>query len=242
MLELLNIGKLKKMVLLLLISLPIVYSFNLQAQNKIIASVNHQDIDGRELQREIWRHRSQIIHDFTITYELKNLTNFWDNTYEGKQPKEELQKKSLLVLVKIKIQEQWLKAENLWPYKNYDELLKDMNEVNSKRAQLVKEGKVIYGTTSFTEQTFFDYKFSNAVITLKKQYKNTKILVNDSLLTHHFEELRKTTYANTKKSFHDLKTPLSNSYLEKEYEKLLLTEINKTKLHLNKTEWNNLNL
>jgi hypothetical protein len=199
------------------------------AQENIYKAISEENIDDRELQREMLRYRAQIVSDFTQKYQLNNLQNFWENIYQGRSPKKALEELALTNLLKIKIQEQWLKAEGLWPYKNYDEFLNAMAEENKERDKLQNEGQVIYGPVLFQEQTYFDYKFSNAIIKLKQKYEGTKISLNDSVLNHHFKDLKQSIYKNSNKSFQELKSPIKSSFIEKVYAEILTQEIIKYK-------------
>lgn len=220
---------LKQFIICLTTCSIMVFRLDAFAQETIHKAISKENIDDRELQREMLRYRAQIINDFTQKYQLNNLQNFWENVYQGRSPKVALEELALTNLLKIKIQEQWLKAEGLWPYKNYDEFLYAMVEENKERDKLQKEGQVIYGPVLFQEQTYFDYKFSNAIIKLKEKYEGTKITLNDSLLNHHFKDLKQTIYKNCNKSFHELKSPIKSSFIEKVYTEMLIQEIIKYK-------------
>ncbi len=220
---------LKQFIICLTTCIMMLLKVDAFAQENIYKAISEENIDDRELQREMLRYRAQIVSDFTQKYQLNNLQNFWENIYQGRSPKKALEELALTNLLKIKIQEQWLKAEGLWPYKNYDEFLNAMAEENKERDKLQNEGQVIYGPVLFQEQTYFDYKFSNAIIKLKQKYEGTKISLNDSVLNHHFKDLKQSIYKNSNKSFQELKSPIKSSFIEKVYAEILTQEIIKYK-------------
>ena len=101
------------------------------AQTRELGSVNGISIAKQELQREMMRYRAEVYNSVEL-----------------------LRKKALDSLTLIKVQEKLLIQRNLWPYKNYQEFLKDLEDTNASRKRTVENKRVIYGPVSYDEQTF----------------------------------------------------------------------------------------
>ncbi|MFD1628759.1 hypothetical protein [Pseudopedobacter beijingensis] len=197
---------------------------------KPVAYINNQPIEAAELKREMLRYRSVIYSEYAATYNLAEVKDFWNKEFKGIKPIDLLRNRALKALTEIKVQQQLLEEQNLWPYKNYGELQTALQQENEQRQQKVQRQEIIYGPVVYTEQVFFDYKFSNALIPLKRYLTGTKIPVTDSLLLNHYTLLRKEGIYSERKTFNNLKKQVQDNYIEREYEKLVAAMVKEARV------------
>lgn len=188
---------------------------------KPIAYINKQPVEAAELRREMLRYRSTIYSEYAAKFDLSKINNFWNANLGGNKPIDSLRNKALKALVEIKVQQQLLEKHNLWPYKNYYELQATLKKENEQRQQKVERKETIYGPIIYTEQVFFDYKFSNALIALKSYLVGEEIPLNDTLLLKHYAVLREEKVYSQKKTFESFKKQVQENYIEREYKKLV---------------------
>lgn len=199
----------------------------------VVMLVNDLEIRRSEIQREMRKYRSKIYQEYAVKYNIKQDSNFWNQSFEGKSPLKDLQQLAIDSLVRQKVQEKLLIDRNLWPYTNYDELIKDMNHQNSLRKQAVANKQVIYGPITFTEQTFFDYQFSNAIIRLHEMMRNKEIIITDQLLITHYNKLKSTIYkGDNSPAFGEVKTRVADHYLTSEYNNLISALVKKADIKM----------
>nr|WP_294898244.1 hypothetical protein [uncultured Pedobacter sp.] len=196
---------------------------NYAQTNEIVGYINKQPIEQVEVNREMENHKSEVMNKLAKEYHLNSLSNFWSREFEGVKSVDILKKIAWEALVKAKVQEQLFSSQNLWSFKNYSDLKQQMKQVNAKRLKLKSTGKVIYGPVLFTEKTFYEYEFSNAIIKVKDKLYPRPIA--EAKLINHYNELKKTVYANSNSGFKKLQTRVETSYIDKEYNNLITEKV-----------------
>lgn len=165
---------------------------------------NFRNVDKREIDRETLRFRSIIL-----------------SKYQGKFPDAVVEQKLadtvLFTLKKLKLQEQLMAQKNLWPYSGYQNFLNDLKATNKKRKSQLKNNDVIFGPVEFTDRSFYDYQFGNAVTILKRMMEGNEILINDTLLEKHFNKQKKVVYAADKYTFENMKRQVKEAFVEEKY-------------------------
>jgi len=197
-----------------------------------VVVMDGQILDNRELEREIKRYRSSVLKDYAYQLQTISVADFWDTEYEGVTPKKKLEDKALQALKRLKVQEKMLKQKGLWPYETYQDLLTERPVNNERRKMAVQKSEIIYGPVEFTEQSFFDYQFSNAVIKLKQLMEGKEIPISKALLVAHFEKMKKDVFIAQAYTFQQVEKRVKTHYLEQSYERFVdslsqQSEINK---------------
>lgn len=233
-----NTRKVKRLVTVLVVWMSLAGSLTGYAQLNVVATVNDQNIEIEEVKREMLRYQAAVMNTFIKSYQLTDLKNFWTKDFDGKKPLEELRKKALDTLVFIKVQEELFKSKDLWPYLNYAALVNDMKDVNLIRKKMVENNKVIYGPIIFSERTFFDYQFSNAIIKAKDKLKKTRFNVSDSTLLLHLNKMRTGIFANNKESFEELRSRVETNYIDNKYDTLIRHKVSTAIVKINQNVLN----
>lgn len=211
------------------------------SSKKSILTVNHLQVEKEEFQREIDRHKAQVFNQFAEYYSLDNTGNFWTTVFNGLKPAEVLKHRASESVIKIKVQQLLLTEHNLWPYTSYRDLLKDMKRVNLSRKRAVDANETIYGPNLFDEQSFFNYQFTNAIISLKKLLVQKGIInLTDNVLRKHFIKMKQTVYKKDKYTYEEYKAQVQESYIEDAYDLLIDSMTNKAVVTVNTTLYNKL--
>jgi|GEM_PF-2742953 len=196
----------------------------------VVAYVNDSPVEAAELKREMVRYRAVVYNEYAKAFDLSKVKDFWHTDFEGTTPMDSLRNKALKSLIEIKVQQQLLEENRLWSYNTYGELLAALEQENEQRQQKALKKEIIYGPVVYSEQIFFDYKFSNALIVLKNSLAGNKIPVNDSLLLVHFDTLKSEGVYSAEKTFDNFKRQIMDSYIDRVYKRLLAKMVNETKV------------
>jgi len=133
-----------------------------------------------------------------------------------------LRQKAIDSLVAIKVQEKMLTERNLWPYSNYQEFLTDLKNYNANRRQMAANGQILYGPIEFDEQTFFDYRFHNALIQLKQRLVAENIItITQDDLEKKFKKMQESVYQKEKYTLQAFTRQVRDAYIEDAYAVLI---------------------
>ncbi|HEY0670431.1 MAG TPA: hypothetical protein VGD22_19770 [Sphingobacteriaceae bacterium] len=167
------------------------------------------------------RYRFKVFNSITTGIKQSG-DNFWNSDERGIKPVMVLRKLALDSLVKIKVQEKLLRERNIWPYKSYSDFISDFHRTNELRKKALVNKQVVYGPVEYSEETFFDYRFSNALIQLKQQLLSEKVIViTDEELENQFKVMQKTHYAKEKYTLKAYERQVKEARVETEYAMLV---------------------
>jgi len=161
--------------------------------NSVEAYVNDEPITTQELNLQIKLHRSQILSYFRNKFgnEVTSQKGFWENNYGGEIPAQRAHSLALDTLKRIKIQEILARQKGLISDIRYETLLTNLLLENKRRDSVIANHGVIYGAAHFSEETFFDYVFSNMVIELQKSLANAELKPSLQQLQEYYLLIRK---------------------------------------------------
>lgn len=215
-----------------------------QVAPQTVGTIQGISIGKEEVQREMRKYRAEVyslIADKNAT--TKAGTTFWEQQINGVKAIDILRKKAIDSLAIIKVQEKLLVERGLWPYKDYDEFLTDLKNNNENRRKQATNNQVIYGPVEYSEQTFFDYRFNNALILLKqKLVAENLITVTDNDLQNKFEELQKNVYKDEKYTLKAFTRQVRDAYIEDVYKTLINQYSKKAKRNINLVQLNQITL
>lgn len=207
---------------------------NVKVQNN--GTLQDQDITEDEIQREMRKYRAEVFSLVTRKNGLKNSgSTFWQEAkVDGVKAMDILREKAMNSLTAIKVQEKMLVERGLWPYENYQEFLSDLKRTNESRRNMAAENRVIYGPVEFDEQTFFDYRFTNALIQLKHRLvAEGVIVITEDDLENKFKKLQETVYKEEKYTLKEFTRQVRDAYIEDAYAALVDKYANAAKNNIN---------
>ncbi len=182
-------------------------------------------ITKEEIQREMRKYRAEVYGFVSRENKIKNTAAnaFWSaSTADGTKTIDLLRQKAIDSLVAIKVQEKMLTERNLWPYSNYQEFLTDLKNYNANRRQMAANGQILYGPIEFDEQTFFDYRFHNALIQLKQRLVAENIItITQDDLEKKFKKMQESVYQKEKYTLQAFTRQVRDAYIEDAYAVLI---------------------
>lgn len=216
---------------------------NVQVQN--IGTIQGISITKEEIQREMRKYRAEVFSFVVRKNGLKKSGNaFWqESKVDGVKAIDLLREKARESLVAIKVQERMLADRNLWPYENYQEFLSDLKRTNENRRNQAADNQVIYGPVEFDEQTFFDYRFNNALIQLKHQLVAESIItITEGDLENKFKKLQETVYKEEKYTLKEFTRQVRDAYIEDAYAALVDKDTKEAKSNIDLAHYSQLTL
>lgn len=116
-------------------------------QNHSMATVDGTPIHVNEFRRAIQANKVQIT---------------------GEIPLELLKKKALEDCIRIKVQQMIAKEQGVLTDISYEGFLKSLKIENDRRQKALREQKVIFGPVRYTENAYFEYVMSNAMLSVTR--------------------------------------------------------------------------
>ncbi len=180
----------KKFVLLCIIAVSIFCMFSCEDNNgandpdSVYATVNGENITQEEIDYFSQRLQSKLIYEFSQKYEIEDYALFWENEYDGVNPKEKLEEMALNEAARYKIELLLMKEEGIYDdisYKGLKEKALQYNEANSNRPTTV-------GITSINMNQFYMYYITNGQMALKNLYAEDKMKPTDEEIDAYMEE------------------------------------------------------
>ncbi|NGM64324.1 alpha/beta hydrolase [Sphingobacterium sp. SGR-19] len=200
-----------------------------------IGTVQGLDVTEDEIQREMRKYRAEVFRLVVQKNGLKNSGSaFWqESQVDGVKAIDILRAKAISALTTIKVQEKMLVERNLWPYTSYPEFLADLRRNNESRRNTVTDNQVMYGPVEFDEQTFFDYRFNNALIQLKHRLvAEGVIVITEGDLENKFKKLQETVYNDEKYTLKEFTRQVRDAYIEDAYAALVAINTKAAKIDI----------
>jgi hypothetical protein len=162
----------------------------------VVATVDSEPIMRQEMELCEHKFKAEVLLDYKNKFDLQYDDHFWNNSRYGETPAKVLRIKAMNEAIDIKIQQLLAKKLGLITDISYKAFLNDLNTENLRRKEALVQHKVIFGPVQYTEENYFNYRFSNLVLTLKHELAKRVFHVTDEKLH--------TCYENTKDSLYKL--------------------------------------
>ena len=108
-------------------------------------------------------------------------------TFGDEIPIKKKKKITLNECIKIKVQQILAKEKKIIDNINYSEFIKRYQNENERRKQALKNKKIVYGTASFTVDTYFNYTFSIMVEQLKQRLAEKDFDIQEDDLRKYYQ-------------------------------------------------------
>lgn len=198
--------------LLSIVGIVLYASVNLfgQGQHTSLKRAEPFEIVKEELEREMLRARWSAFQNGNVS---ENKSNEADGL---------IRKKAFDNLLALKIQEKFLKERNHWHFDNYSDFLKVLRETNSDREIVLGRGGALFGPATFSEETFYDYLMSNALIELKRNLVAEKVIeISEADLQKQFKVMQKDVYAREKYTLDEYRRQVTDAVIELKFNQLI---------------------
>ncbi|BBH21552.1 hypothetical protein Back11_28970 [Paenibacillus baekrokdamisoli] len=152
-----------------------------------VATVNGEPISVYEFNQRMRMNRTRILLHFQTQYGAQETPEFWTSSFDGEVPLEMLKKEALDECIRIKLQQLLARDKGLVQDISYAAFLKQFNHENNRRKAAIKAKEVIYGPVQYSEETYFEYVFSNMQSQLKDKLKGKEIAYTSEDLRQYYE-------------------------------------------------------
>lgn len=205
-------------------AVAVTVSFN--KKNQYVATVNGEFISVHEFERMIASGRAMIYKYFKEKYNIDDNAKFWTSSYSGESPIEMIRENAVKKLVRIKVQQILARQKVVIQDISYQGFLKDLEKENRRRAEVIKNNRVIYGPVKFNEKEYFDYTFSEMVFQVKDKIKK-ELSIDEKELIEYYETIKDKSFKKREKiRILKISAPYSSKYkTQKEDAEYKITEI-----------------
>lgn len=105
---------------------------------------------------------------YWVNYEMQPDSEFWETEVEGQTPLDYAKERALASVVEARAEFILADEQGILEYKDYDEMMTDMEAENAERAEKKENGEAVYGITEYTPFTYYQYLNGNARAELEK--------------------------------------------------------------------------
>lgn len=148
----------------------------------VVAKINGMDITTVEFRRELDNQRAPVIDYFHRTYQANVTEAFWDTSYGGENPEMMAKDRAMEELVKRKVELELGSRYGLLSGTAYEDLLRQMDQENRRRAEAVKARQPLYGPVRMEETVFIPYYMSKLRNELKEKVAAADLGVSEEEL------------------------------------------------------------
>lgn len=150
-----------------------------------VARVNGVPVAAAELRRALREVRAGVLADFSRPQSA---------AAKGEAPAEEMQRRARAKLVRLKVQQGLMREHGIWPEIDHAAFLRTFAAENERRRLALARGEVIYGPRAYTEESYFAYLFSNALIRLKAKLAESELRPTEEELQRYYELKKETEF------------------------------------------------
>ena len=120
--------------------------------------------------------------------------NFWETSFEGEVPAEILNKQTIEVLKKIKIEQILMKNNGITEDISYSGFLEYLNAENERRKMAIIKNIPIYGPVQYNEKIFYDYLHSEREEKLKQILHGKVFILSQEEIMLYYNENKNGKY------------------------------------------------
>ena len=165
-----------------------------QRENSYVATVNGESISVKEFRQMIDKGKASIYKYFKDKFGVDGSGNFWNSSYGGESPVDRVKKEAMDEGARIKVQQILARQKGAVDDISYSAFLKKLDKENKRREEAVKKREVIFGPVHYNPQDYFDYLFSNMLISLKEKLAGTEIKFTKDGLKNYYESVKENLY------------------------------------------------
>lgn len=126
-----------------------------------ILTVNGDPVDSREFLLQMDTNEAQVFQYFHDHYGVQDSAGFWTVPHGGVTPLAMIKELTTQQLVRLTVQLEMARARGLVRNITYGGLTAGLQQENERLATAVAQHQPVYGLTSFTEATYFNYVTGN---------------------------------------------------------------------------------
>ena len=136
---------------------------------EIVAYINNEAITVSELKHWMLLEKASVFNYFYRKYRAEDSENFWTQKQGNEVPIEMLKELALEKAKRCKTQQILALEKGIIETTCFDDIIKEMEEINDNRRKKVDRDEAIYGPIQFTSRTYFSHVFDKMVLQLKDE-------------------------------------------------------------------------
>lgn len=175
-------------------------SFKSVSPSDVVATVNGYDIYAGELELIMSMQKGYIIDEYGEGFDEID-KSFWDAEIGDTTPIKELRKQALNTLIRYKIEQSVAVKNDILTKEqtSYESFLGALEKENQSRSKALANGEKIYGVTSYTKSSYFEYAYNNLAIKNREILgkKGNKLYATDKELLDWYESVKDEKYPKT---------------------------------------------
>ena len=186
-------------VLLLLGGLVFYIRFQKPEELRTVMEINGQDVAKEEYQSEIKRFQAQVKSGYST--DEANRKDFWTTEVDGGTPLSVIMNLAKEDLIYKKTLSSMAKENGIQADMDYSAMKSAMEEENASRLKKGTSGGVAYGLSSYTEESYYQYAYSELEAELMEKLKKEQTLSREELQTAYRERQNEYGYDTGVKMF-----------------------------------------
>lgn len=167
----------------------IISAFTRQNDFSVVATVDGEPVTVRELKKVLLKKRADVYAYFADKYGAINGSEFWNRSFGGEIPVQKLITDAMDELISVKVQQLLAKENGIVQDITYKSFLNDLKRENANRKNALKSNQVIFGPYQYSEENYFDIRFSNMVADLKKKLLKEKSFDSSEIEQYYQENI-----------------------------------------------------
>lgn len=172
-------------VLLLLAGLVFYIRFQKPEELRAVMEINGQDVAKEEYQSEIKQLQAQVKSRYST--DEANRKDFWTTPIDGETPLAVIMNLAKEDLIYKKTLSSMAKDNGIQADMDYSAIKSSMEEENASRSRKGTSGEVTYGLSSYTEESYYQYAYSELEAELMEKLKKEQTLSKEELQTAYRE-------------------------------------------------------
>lgn len=172
-------------VLLLLAGLILYIRFQKPEELRPVMEINGQDVTKEEYQSEIKRFQAQVKSRYST--DEANRKDFWTTQLDGETPLSVIMDLAKEDLIYKKTLSSMAKEKGIQADMDYSAIKSSMEEENASRSQKETSGEITYGLSAYTEETYYQYVYTELEAELIEKLKKEQELSREDLETAYDE-------------------------------------------------------
>lgn len=124
---------------------------------KYLLTVNGYGVTEEEFLMFLRDQKAVTTNYYWTNYKMETDDAFWRTEVDGQTPLEYAKDRALTQVTEAKVEFILASEKDILEYKDYDEMMKDMEKENKERAEKKDSGETFYGVEEYSPFTYYQY-------------------------------------------------------------------------------------
>jgi hypothetical protein len=209
-------------------------------KHQTLAWINGEPVSITEFKYWMDMDKAEVYNYFYRKYKIRSIDD-WEKNYEGRSPLDELKQRVMDDLVRSKVQQLKAQKMGLIQFVSYEDLIHEMDSINSSRKNKVKNGGKVFGPLEYTPHTYYSHFFDRMRDQLKYKLSKSDLKLTNKQLKGLYNQARKKGL-ETSRSFYRVKGFLQMQYVDRHYEKYVDSLVKDAKIRVDSSVYQSIDM